>query len=92
MGPCVWTREHVLTLGGKTQRLLERFFVVRVAAAAVDTSGFDEFEVKAISDHRWMSVEEIAAMSDVVAPRRLAALLPPILGAEYPETPIDVDV
>lgn len=89
LGPCVWTREHVLALGGRTQRLTERFFVVRVDSAHVDTSGFDESEAEAITDHRWMSVEEIAATSDVVAPRRMADLLPALLRGDYPTPPVD---
>lgn len=89
LGPCVWTREHLLTLGGRSQRLMERFFVVRVESPRVDTSGFDESEAKEITGHRWMSVEEIAAMSDVVAPRRMADLLPAVLRGDYPTPPVD---
>jgi ADP-ribose pyrophosphatase YjhB (NUDIX family) len=90
LGPCVWTREHVLTLGGRTERLLERFFVVRVESTEVDTSGFDESESASITGHRWMTVEQIASTNDIVAPRRLAELLPPILRGDYPSPPIDV--
>ncbi|HEY1332342.1 MAG TPA: NUDIX domain-containing protein [Actinomycetota bacterium] len=92
LGPWIWTREHLLTLRGVTERLLERFFVVHAPSNAVDTSGFDEFEASAISGHRWLSVREIAAWPDLVAPRRLADLLPPILRGEYPDPPIDAGV
>lgn len=41
---------------------------------------------------RWLGVGEIAASGDEFAPRRLAALLPPIIRGDFPLEPIDVGV
>lgn len=92
LGPCVWVRRHVLLLRGDEIRLRERFFVVRAPTDAVDTSGFTDHEQGAISGHRWMTVDEIAGLDDLVAPRQLADLLPEILAGHYPDPPIDAGV
>jgi ADP-ribose pyrophosphatase YjhB (NUDIX family) len=92
LGPCVWVRRHVLFLRGEEIHLRERFFVVRAPTDAVDTSGFTDDEHGAITGHRWMTVDEIAGLDDVVAPRRLADLLPEILAGRYPDPPTDVGV
>jgi len=39
-----------------------------------------------------MTPEEIAELRDIVAPRRLAELLPPLFLGHYPSTPIDVGI
>ena len=90
LGPCVWVRRHVLHLGGDEIRLRERFFVVRAPTDAVDTSGFTDDEQRAITGHRWMTADEIAGLDDLVAPRRLAGLVPDIIAGRYPDPPIDV--
>ena len=93
LGPWVWTRRHVLSrASGQPLDLRERYFVARVEDSSVDTTGFTRAEADSISESRWMTPEEIAELPDVVAPRKLAELLPPILRGDYPSPPIDVGV
>jgi len=51
------------------------FFVLRVDAHDVDTSGFEELELRSIVEHRWWSRADLQATSDVVYPAGLPALL-----------------
>ena len=93
LGPCVWTRRHVLPRTATPSiDLRERFFVARVEGTEVDTSGFTSAEATSIAESRWMTPGEIAGLTDIVAPTRLAELLPPILRGDYPDPPIDVGV
>jgi hypothetical protein len=48
-------------------------------------------ELQELAECRWWSMDEIAASEDIFVPRRLAALLPPILRGEYPGVPIRTD-
>ena len=74
VGPCVWTRRHILPRNRKTSLdLRDGFYVVEVEDTAVDTSGFTSADVESITESRWMTPDEIAALPDVVAPKRLAA-------------------
>ena len=88
IGPWVWTRRHQYSRAGRDLDLYERFFVTSVAAEDVRPSKPDSY----IVGHRWWSVEEIAASSEHFAPRRLAALLVPILEGQYPPLPLDCGV
>ena len=53
----------------------QRFFLHRVESHEVDTSGFGEIEVASIEEHRWWSVDELAATSDTVYPVALVDVL-----------------
>ena len=65
----------------------ERFFVVRVAHVDVRPERLDDYVV----GHRWWTLDEIRAATDVAfAPRRLAAFLAPLLAGRVPRFPIDV--
>jgi 8-oxo-dGTP pyrophosphatase MutT (NUDIX family) len=92
LGPCIWHRRHVTTgLDGVTPYdLRERFYVVRVPQTTISTDGWDEEERAFLSDHRWWSLDEIAASGATFAPRRLAALLAPILRGDLPATPLEI--
>jgi hypothetical protein len=93
IGPCVWTRRHFLPrTASQSLDLRERFFVARVVDTSVETAGFTRAEADSVSESRWMTPEEIAGLRDIVAPRRLAELLPPILAGDYPIPPIDVGI
>ena len=66
--------------------------MARVVDTSVDTAGFTRAETDSISESRWMTQKEIAELRDIVAPQRLADLLPPILAGDYPSEPIDVGI
>ncbi|BBO34090.1 NUDIX hydrolase [Lacipirellula parvula] len=88
IGPQIWTRRHVYLWGDAECRQSEHFFVARTAQEAVNGANADSY----ILSHRWWSLEELAESDALFAPRRLPALLPPILAGDYPATAIDVGV
>ena len=57
----------------------ERFYVARTEASAIDTSAFDELELRTIVDHRWWTLEELETTREVVYPEDLAALVGRVL-------------
>ena len=91
LGPCVWTRRHIGRGGDQFYESIERFFVVRTQRFNVVPAAFDAFEAETMRQHHWWSLSEIdaAAGSETFAPRRLGALLPPIIRGEIPPLPID---
>ena len=90
LGPCVWTRRHVIRFMGDLFALDERYFVVRVDAAVVSMANVTEWERRAFTAHRWWSLDEIAGTEELIAPRCLAAVLPPILAGAYPPEPFAI--
>ena len=92
VGPWVWTRRHVWTTpDGRAIRSIERFFVVRTEAFTPRWAREDDPERHTIDSQRWWSAAEIAAaVGTLFAPRRLASLLPPLLGGAWPGSPLDV--
>lgn len=91
LGPCVWIREHVFPMpDGTRYRQSERFFLARVKPFEVSTAGHLDYEVEALAEHRWWSVEEIEASTETFGPRRLGALLRKLLKEGPPPAPIDV--
>lgn len=72
-------------LGWKKGVFREDFFFHRVDSMDLDMSGFTEVERKAISGHRWWTVEELAATDEAVVPWGLVPLLASILRDGPPE-------
>lgn len=90
LGPWVWRRCHVWRYGGRLIESIERFFVVHTERFEVSFDDLEELEASYMLDHRWWSVSEILAATDLeFAPRRLGELLGPIVAGELPEQPID---
>src|SRR5438067_10285399 len=58
LGPCVWRRRHVLQLlrEGPPLDLDERYFVIRVADVATTLVNGTEWELQAVTEHRWWAV------------------------------------
>jgi 8-oxo-dGTP pyrophosphatase MutT (NUDIX family) len=74
-GP-VWHEVAEFPFQGLAYRQTQDFYVVRLEADwAVDTSGFDDVELRTVDDHRWWTVEEIRATDEMVYPRCLAELV-----------------
>jgi 8-oxo-dGTP pyrophosphatase MutT (NUDIX family) len=87
-GP-VWRRLVRFSFDGRRFDAEEWFFTA-TASGEVDTSGFTELEARTVLEHRWWSVDELAATTDLVYPRRLAQLLPE-LGAHPDGPPVLLD-
>jgi len=92
LGP-VWTRHHDFSWNGKAVSQDEWFFVHRMEtqldAATVRPAGAEEaFFEGAV----WATVAELADWGEMMAPSRMAELLPPLLAGQLPEEPIDSGV
>ena len=90
LGPCLWVREHVWywAVRGAWYRSIERFFLARTRAGAIDVTGWTSEEKRVVTDWHWWTVDELCATTDVLVPRRLGELLPPILGGLVPPSPV----
>jgi ADP-ribose pyrophosphatase YjhB (NUDIX family) len=90
--PHVWTRDVEFTWQGQVERHLERFFLIRIHAHEVDTSGFEPVEAAAIRTHRWWGVDDIARSGERFSPTNLADHLAPLLHGCVPHKPVAVGV
>jgi 8-oxo-dGTP pyrophosphatase MutT (NUDIX family) len=94
LGPCVWTREHVIPLfDGQWDGQRERFYLVRTPAFE-PRPRFTAAELasEGVVGMRWWTVPELRATEASFAPRRLPELLAGLLSAVLPATPIDAGV
>jgi 8-oxo-dGTP pyrophosphatase MutT (NUDIX family) len=91
-GP-VWTRYHDHTWDRRAIQQTEWFLVARtsrtIQTESIRPPGPEgDYFVGA----RWLSVEDIRMSTDLIAPRRLAELLPALLAGDFPPTPIETGV
>jgi 8-oxo-dGTP pyrophosphatase MutT (NUDIX family) len=86
----VWSRERVMQWREKQVLHREQFFLGRARTTAVDTSGLDEKEKSWTLDHRWWSVDEIAASTERFEPVKLAGLLKGLLKDGPPVEPVTI--
>jgi 8-oxo-dGTP pyrophosphatase MutT (NUDIX family) len=91
-GP-VWKRHHHFRWDGREIIQHEWFLVGHLTqtlpAEAIRPDGPEgDYSIEA----RWLSLDELGGWSEIVAPRRLAELLPPILAGDLPLSPIDTGV
>jgi len=64
-----------VTVEGEPVQADERFFLVRVAAARIDTAGHTALEQKVMTQHRWFALEELEHWPEAVFPVNLAAMI-----------------
>ncbi|MFN8508819.1 MAG: NUDIX domain-containing protein [Dehalococcoidia bacterium] len=89
LGPCIWLREHSGRFERTWYAVRERYFLGLVPhKLEIERTSWTELELQELAECRWWTLDEIAASADIFVPRRLAALLPPILRGEYPGTPL----
>jgi TDG/mug DNA glycosylase family protein len=88
LGPVVWTRTHVLPLGGRIVRQSERFHLVRVDAHEVAPSL--DLAAENVHGHRWWTLDELEATDERISPRSLAPHLRELLRDGPPADPLDV--
>jgi len=92
LGPHIWNRRHVVSFDGRTSDVRETWFLARVPAFDVDTSGFTEMEAATISEHRWWSVEELRDTTDRLTPTDLASLLHDLIRLGPPGSAVTIGV
>lgn len=92
LGPWIWSRTHDFPFAGEWLRQTERFYLARVADAAVDTTGSLDYELAMLREHRWWPVAELEASSELTAPRALARLIRQLLREGAPAEPIEIGI
>jgi 8-oxo-dGTP pyrophosphatase MutT (NUDIX family) len=92
IGAEVWSRRHVVPWGGVTYDCRERWFLARVAAFEIDTSGFTPEEVVNVTGHHWWTPAELTAATDRLVPADLARLLAALLADGPPAVPVEVGI
>lgn len=76
VGEPVASREFVLQLiNGERVMADERYFRVDVGDANLSRDGWTAEEIEVMAEHRWWSVEELAATSETVWPEDLIGML-----------------
>jgi ADP-ribose pyrophosphatase YjhB (NUDIX family) len=90
LGPPVWTRAAEFDFEGERFAQHETFFVARVRAWEVDTTGFTDLEQRAVLWHRWWTLDELAATPETVYPSELARHLADLLRDGPPPRPVEV--
>jgi 8-oxo-dGTP pyrophosphatase MutT (NUDIX family) len=64
-----------ITVQGEPVQADERFFLVRVAEAQIDTSGHTETEQALMTQHRWFTLDELEDWPEAVFPANLADMI-----------------
>jgi 8-oxo-dGTP pyrophosphatase MutT (NUDIX family) len=64
-----------VTVEGEPVQADERFFLVQVAEARVDTAGHTELERALMTQHRWFTLEELESWHEALFPVELAAMI-----------------
>src|SRR4051812_17962875 len=72
LGEARFERDATFEFEGVTYRQHERYFVVRTDRFAPTRDGWTEVERRSVLEHRWWTVDELAATDAVIYPERLA--------------------
>lgn len=64
-----------VTVEGEPVQADERFFLVRVSQARIDTSGHTELERALMTQHRWFTLAELESWKEAVYPVELADMI-----------------
>ena len=64
-----------ITVQGEPVQADERFFLIRVAKAEIDTSRHTETELALMTQHRWFTRAELADWPEAVFPANLAEMI-----------------
>lgn len=64
-----------ITVQGEPVQADERFFLIRVSEAAIDTSRHTATEQALMTQHRWFTLNELTDWPEAVFPAELAAMI-----------------
>jgi 8-oxo-dGTP pyrophosphatase MutT (NUDIX family) len=64
-----------ITVEGEPVQADERFFVVRVTEARIDTAGHTALEQALMTQHRWFTLDELEGWPEPVFPVSLASMI-----------------
>jgi 8-oxo-dGTP pyrophosphatase MutT (NUDIX family) len=92
-GAPVWTRTHLLPIGGDWDGQSEVYFLVRTPSfeprPLLDR---EQLAREFVAEIRWWTQSELASSDAVFAPRRLPALVVALVRDGPPQEPVDVGV
>ncbi len=75
LGEPVWREVTEFPFDGAWYRQEQEFFVLRVPAWEVDTTGYNEIEQASVDEHRWWSLAELLSTGARYYPAELPVLL-----------------
>ena len=92
VGPCVWTRLHIVPfIGGQWDGQRERYHVVRTPSFTPRPQlSWEELNREYVFELRWWTLEELEQADVVFAPRRLPELVGSLIREGPPSVPLDV--
>lgn len=88
IGPLVATCDGPFHLFPTPRFAHERYYVVRLPDSSIDTSRLAETESSPVRGVRWWNQADLAATSERVEPRGLAALARRIVAGDIPVVPV----
>jgi len=86
----VWHRRHVAPFLRQLIDHRERWYLARVPAFRVDTSGFTELERNTISEWSWWGLDALAQATERLVPEDLPHRLRRLLVEGIPEEPMQI--
>ena len=89
LGEQVWQSSNFFVAQGELYRSEHHFFIARVGSVTISNENMDELERAVNGEHRWWSLDELLASSQI-RPPGLIAVLSPIIergATKDPETP-----
>ena len=90
IGPVIWRREHVFPWDARWMRQVERYHLVQVAPGELEDLDTGHLVGESVHEHRWWTLDELAATDATLAPFRLADLLRELRDTGPPPEPVDV--
>ena len=90
-GHWVWTSPKRIMRDGVPVDTQARVYIQRVPHFGAAPTALTPDERDKFCELRWWSIDEIAGSRDTFIPRRLAALLSPLLSGPWPEEPLWIE-
>ncbi|MET0183055.1 MAG: NUDIX domain-containing protein [Caulobacterales bacterium] len=85
LGPTVWTGDYVIETQDGPVHFRESFIVAHAHETDLSRHGWTDLEREFVLDLRWLTLDDIATITDRLYPVGLATLLAPILNGVYPD-------
>lgn len=92
IGPAVWYGEQVLSVEGVPTLFKETFVVGLMDDDRLSSELWTEEERGIIQGMKWWTLGELETTTEIVLPRALPQLLPPILTGQYPPVLETIDL
>ncbi len=81
LGRVVFEREKLLAFDGESILFQETYLIARTHVTAISWDGIEQAEREAFREHRWWTLADLRATTDIVLPEELADLVAELTGA-----------